>query len=73
MRAGKCLCDPECLWFDSMKQELMWEQTLDMEVEVAGRRPELRGDQEKKGHQIATRGRLWETAQLSLSRMMKAG
>ena len=42
-----------CLWFESMKQELIWEQPLDMEVEAAGRRPELRGDQEKKGHQTA--------------------
>ena len=63
IRGRSCHCPPcydddseHCLWFDSMKQELMWEQPLDMEVEAAGRRPELRGDQEKKGHQIAMRG-----------------
>jgi hypothetical protein len=45
-----------------MKQELMWEQPIDMEVEAAGRRPELRGDQEKKGHQTAMRASVGDWA-----------
>lgn len=51
-----------CPWFGSMKQELLWEQPLDMELEAAGRRPELRGDQEKKGHGIAMRARVGDWA-----------
>ena len=69
IRGRSCHCPPcyagdseHCLWFDSMKQELMWEQPLDMEVEAAGRRPELRGDQEKKGHQIAMRASVGDWA-----------
>jgi len=54
-----------------MKQELMWEQPLDMEVEAAGRRPELRGAPEKRASN-RNEG-VWETGQLSFSRMMKAG
>ena len=69
IRGRSCHCPPcyvgdgeHCFWFDSMKQELMWEQPIDMEVEAAGRRPELRGDQEKKGHQTAMRASVGDWA-----------
>jgi hypothetical protein len=59
-RGRSCHCVPcyrsdydECEYFEFMKQEMMWEQPDDMVLEAAGHRPELRGDQEKKGHAMA--------------------
>ena len=59
-RGRSCHCVPcyrvdyeNCEYFVFMKQEMLWEQPDDMVLEAAGHKPELRGDQEKKGHAMA--------------------
>ena len=68
-RGRSCHCVPcyredydHCVYFEFMKQELMWEQPDDMCPEHPGNKPQLRGDQEKKGHVMAMKAAVGQWA-----------
>lgn len=69
VRGRSCHCVPcyngdydNCMFSKFMMQEMMWEQPDDLEIEFGGRRPELRGDQEKKGHAMAMNAKVGDWA-----------